>query len=97
MVDLSVKFAGVDFKNPLTPAALAPAAPFTHWPAEKDAPEIVMKQYRKYYELGMGAILTGTILWTDIPDAIGGSRFQFIGMAGRSQKLHDKGKIKEGI
>ncbi len=74
MVDLSVNFGGLCFRNPVMVAALAPGASWTHWPAEKDASEIQMKMWRKYYEAGVGAITTGTIFFKDMPDGRGARR-----------------------
>ena len=75
MVDLSVKVAGVDFKNPVGIASHAPAAPWGHWPPEKNAPEIQMKIWRKYYEGDVGSIITGTIFFEDLAKPAGGGRF----------------------
>ncbi len=75
MVDLSVKIAGIEFKNPVMPAAIAPAAPWSQWPPEKDAPELQMKLWRRLYESDVGAIVTGTIICTDLKDGRGGGRF----------------------
>jgi dihydroorotate dehydrogenase/NAD-dependent dihydropyrimidine dehydrogenase PreA subunit len=75
MVDLSVKFGGVEFKNPVQIASLSISAPYSHWPAEKDGTEPQMKMWRKYYEAGVGSIVTGTIFHEDVPDARGSSRF----------------------
>ena len=75
MVDLSVKFGGIEFKNPVSIASLSPCAPWGHWPPEKDAPEIQMKMWRKYYENGVGSIVTGTIYHEDLPGAHGVNRF----------------------
>ncbi len=82
MVDLSVKFGGIDFKNPVSIASLSPQAPWAHWPPEKDAPEIQMKVWRKYYENGVGSIVTGTIYHEDLPWARGGGRFYAISTRG---------------
>lgn len=75
MVDLSVKVAGIDFKNPVSIAAHAPQAPWAHWPPDKNAPEIQMKIWRKYYEDDVGSIITGTIYFEDIAKPAGGGRF----------------------
>jgi dihydroorotate dehydrogenase len=74
MADLRVTFGGLDFKNPIMIAALAPGAPWTHWPQEKDASEIQMKMWRKYYQAGVGSITTGTIFFRDLPDGRGARR-----------------------
>ncbi len=74
MVDLSVNIAGVSFKNPVMCAAWAPAAPWSQWPPEKDAPELQMRLWRKYYEYEIGAIVTGTIHPEDLEEARGGGR-----------------------
>ena len=76
MVDLSVEIGGLAFKNPIMMAAIAPCGPWTHWPAEKDAPEIQMKMWRKLYEAGLGGICTGLIFPFDDPELDkGGGRF----------------------
>src|SRR4030042_4162397 len=75
MVDLSVKFAGVEFRNPVMMASIAPCAPWSHWPPEKDAPELQMTIWRKLYEGEIGALVTGTMLPIDVKDARGGGRF----------------------
>ncbi|MFC1946149.1 hypothetical protein ACFLW1_03000 [Chloroflexota bacterium] len=62
MIDLSTKVAGLSLKNPVIVAAITPNGPWNRWPPEKDAPGILMKQWRKYYEAGVGAICTGIIL-----------------------------------
>jgi len=63
--DLSTTIAGLDFKNPVMVAAITPNGPWNRWPPEKDAPEILMKQWRKYYEAGVGALCTGIVLPDD--------------------------------
>jgi dihydropyrimidine dehydrogenase (NAD+) subunit PreA len=65
MVDLSVRVAGLEFKNPVMIAAIAPCAPWSHWPPEKNAPEIQMKLWRKLYEADVAAICTGFIFPDD--------------------------------
>jgi dihydroorotate dehydrogenase/Pyruvate/2-oxoacid:ferredoxin oxidoreductase delta subunit len=52
MVDLSVKFAGIELANPFMPAAHAPCAPWTN---RKEAADIYMKMVRKYHQQGAGA------------------------------------------
>lgn len=61
LVDLSVKFAGVEFKNPVWIASHGPVGPWSQWPLDKDAPEIFMKLYRKYYQQGVSAVITGCL------------------------------------
>lgn len=75
MADLSVKIAGVSFRNPIMCASWAPAAPWSHWPAEKNAPELQMRLWRKFYEGEIGAIVTGTVYPEDLKEAHGGGRF----------------------
>ncbi len=75
MVDLSVKFAGVEFRNPVMMASIAPCAPWSQWPPEKDAPELQMKLWRHFYEGEIGALVTGTMLPIDVKDGRGGGRF----------------------
>jgi len=75
MVDTSVSFGGVKFKNPIMIASHAPCSPWSGWPPEKDAPEIQMRLWRKYYEGDVGAITTGTIYSEDFPPGMGGQRF----------------------
>ncbi len=62
MADLSVKFGGVEFKNPVWTASLSPAAPFTTF---KDAADIVLKIVKKCYNLGLGAYTTGSIMYEE--------------------------------
>ncbi len=77
MPDLSVNIAGLDFKNPVIVAAIAPCAPWSHWPPEKDAPEIQMKLWRRFYESGVAGICTGLIFPGDVDATLdrGGGRF----------------------
>lgn len=65
MIDLSVRVAGLDFKNPVMIAAIAPTATWSHWPPEKNAPEIQMKLWRKLYEADVAALCTGLIFPDD--------------------------------
>lgn len=62
MADLSVKFGGVEFKNPVWTASLSPAAPFTTF---KDAADIVLKTVKKCYDHGLGAYTTGSIMFEE--------------------------------
>ncbi|MEM1586466.1 MAG: 4Fe-4S binding protein [Candidatus Bathyarchaeia archaeon] len=57
-VDLTIKFCGVELRNPIAAASHAPAGPFTH---KVICPDIYLKLIRKYYILGLGALVTGTI------------------------------------
>lgn len=75
MADLSVKIAGVSFKNPIMIASHAPCGPWSNWPLEKNPQEIQMKLWRKYYEGNVGAIVTGTIFSGDDVGNRGGQRF----------------------
>jgi dihydropyrimidine dehydrogenase (NAD+) subunit PreA len=76
MVDLSVTIGGLEFKNPVMLAAIAPCGPWTHWPLEKDAPELQMKMWRRLYEADIGGICTGLIFPFDNPEfKRGGGRF----------------------
>ncbi len=63
MVDLSVKFAGLDFKNPISVAAHGPGIPNRDLLPDKDASGVHMKLWRKYYEGGVGSITTGSIFF----------------------------------
>src|SRR4030042_6191957 len=75
MPDLSVKIAGVSFKNPIMIASHAPCGPWSNLPLEKNPQEIQMKLWRKYYEGNVGAIVTGTIYSGDDVGNRGGQRF----------------------
>ena len=71
MVDLSVNFAGIDFRSPVGIAAHGPCVP------RRDlvTPEVDMPKWRKYYEAGVGVITTGTIFFDEMQDARGAVRF----------------------
>ncbi|MFH1651617.1 MAG: 4Fe-4S binding protein [Chloroflexota bacterium] len=75
MADLSVELAGIKFKNPISIASHAPAAPWAHWAPDRNAPEIQMKVWRKYYEADVGSLTTGTVYFEDIAKPAGGGRF----------------------
>ena len=77
MSDLSVNIAGLEFKNPVMTAAIAPVASWAHWAPEKDGPEMQMRLWRRLYESDVGAVVTGTIIWTDLneEEARSGGRF----------------------
>src|SRR5271157_1262366 len=82
MIDLNVKFAGLDFRNPISIAAHCPAVP------RRDlvTPEIDMKLWRKYYEGGVGSITTGTIFFDEMLNARGSTRFCPIGTKGFAER-----------
>jgi dihydroorotate dehydrogenase/Pyruvate/2-oxoacid:ferredoxin oxidoreductase delta subunit len=82
MVDLSVKFAGLEFKNPVSIAAHAPCVP------RRDlvTPEVDLKLWRKYYEGGVGSLTTGTIFFDEMADARGSIRFCPISTKGFAER-----------
>jgi len=82
MVDLSIKFAGLEFKNPVSIAAHAPCVP------RRDlvTGEVDMKMWRKYYEGGVGSITTGTIFFDEMQDARGAVRFCPISTKGFAER-----------
>ncbi len=88
MIDLSVKLAGLDFKNPVIIAAIAPCAPWSHWPPEKDAPEIQMTLWRKLYEGDVAGICTGLIFPGDDDVTLdrGGGRFWAASIRGFAER-----------
>ncbi len=71
MVDLSVRFAGIEFKNPVSIAAHCPAVPRR----DRVTADVDLKLWRKYYEGGVGSITTGTIFFDEMRDARGAVRF----------------------
>jgi dihydropyrimidine dehydrogenase (NAD+) subunit PreA len=57
-LDLSITFCGIKLRNPVATASHAPAGPFTH----KDiCVDVYLKLVKKYYDMGLGALVTGTI------------------------------------
>ena len=82
MIDLSVKFAGIDFRSPIGIAAHGPSVP------RRDlvTPEVHMDKWRKYYEAGVGAITTGTIFFDEMQDARGSIRFCPISTKGFAER-----------
>ena len=56
MVDLSVKFAGLDFKNPISVAAHGPGIPNRNLLSDKDASGVHMKLWRKYKVYGRAGV-----------------------------------------
>lgn len=76
MVDSSVKFAGLDFKNPISIAAHGPSIPRRDLFSDKNFYKFYFnKLWRKYYEGGVGSITTGTIFFDEMLDACGSIRF----------------------
>ncbi len=86
MVDLSVKFAGLDFKNPVSISAHAPCVPQRDLLPGKDSSGLHMKLWRKYYEGDVGSITTGTIFFDEMPGARGASRFCLISTKGFAKR-----------
>lgn len=82
MVDLSVKFAGLDFKNPISIASHAPFIPQGELHSVEEQSEWDMELWGKYYEGGVGSITTGTIWWEDMPACRGVQRFHLIKVPG---------------
>jgi dihydropyrimidine dehydrogenase (NAD+) subunit PreA len=62
MPDLSVKFGGIEFRNPVWVASLSPSAPFT---ARREAVDIVLEKVKRCYNLGLGGYVTGSIWFED--------------------------------
>jgi len=75
VIDLSVKFAGLDFKNPVSIASHGPCIQRSSWPSDEEFSQIHMKFWRKYYEDGVGSITTGSIFCDEMPEARGMLRF----------------------
>lgn len=86
MVDLSVKFAGLDFKNPISIAAHGPGVPNRDLLPNKDASGVHMNLWRKYYEGGAGSITTGSIFFDEIPGARGANRFCSVSTKGFAER-----------
>lgn len=86
MVDLSVKFAGLDFKNPISIAAHGPGVPNRDLLPNKDASGVHMKLWRKYYEGDVGSITTGSIFFDEIPGARGANRFCLVSAKGFAER-----------
>lgn len=59
-IDLTVKFCGVNFRNPIATASHAPCIPV---PYKDVCYEVYVKLAQKYYDLGLGAFVTGTITY----------------------------------
>ena len=62
MPDLSVKFGGVEFRNPVWLASLSPSGPFT---AREEAVNIVLEKVKRCYNMGLGGYVTGSIWFED--------------------------------
>lgn len=86
MVDLSVKFVGLDFKNPISIAAHGPGVPNRDLLPNKDASGVQMKLWRKYYEGGVGSLTTGSIFFDEMEGARGSSRFHLIRTRGFAER-----------
>ena len=86
MVDLSVKFVGLNFKNPISIAAHGPGVPNRDLLPNKDASGVHMKLWRKYYEGGAGSITTGSIFFDEMPGARGSSRFHLVRTRGFAEQ-----------
>jgi dihydropyrimidine dehydrogenase (NAD+) subunit PreA len=86
MVDLHVKFAGLDFKNPISVAAHGPGVPNRNLLPDKDASGVHMKLWRKYYESGVGSITTGTIFFDEMEGARGANRFYLVQTKGFAER-----------
>ena len=82
MIDLSVRFAGLEFKNPVSIAAHCPAVP------RRDlvTPEVDLKLWRRYYEGGVGSITTGTIFFDEMLNAKGSTRFCLVSTKGFAER-----------
>jgi dihydropyrimidine dehydrogenase (NAD+) subunit PreA len=74
-LDVSVKFAGLDFKNPVAIASHAPFIPRRASFSDEELSEWDMKLWRKYYEEGAGCLVTGSIFFDEMPDLCGLQRF----------------------
>ena len=86
MVDLSAKFAGLDFKNPISVAAHGPGIPNRDLLPDKDASGVHMKLWRKYYEGGVGSITTGSIFFDEMEGARGANRFCLVSTKGFAER-----------
>lgn len=83
MIYLDVKFAGLDFKNPISVAAHGPSIPRRDLFSDKNFfKHYFEKLWRKYYEMEVGSITTGTIFFDEMPDARGSIRFCLISAKG---------------
>lgn len=81
-MDTSIKYAGLDFKNPISIASHGPCAPRFNWSSDEEFSKIHMKFWKKYYEDDVGSITTGTIFFDDVPNARGMSRICPISIRG---------------
>jgi len=75
LIDTTVKFVGLEFKNPISVASHGPCMPRISWPTDEEFSQVHMKFWKKYYEGGVGSITTGTIFHEEMPDAHGMERF----------------------
>ena len=86
MADLSVKFAGLDFKNPVTIAAHAPSIPQRELFSDEELSKWHMNIWRKYYEGDVGALTTGTIFAEEMPMGRGAHRLCPVSTKGFAEK-----------
>ncbi len=86
MIDLSVKYAGLELKNPVVIASHAAFIPRREDWTDEELSEWDMELWRKYYECGVGALTTGSIFVGEMPKGRGLQRFAPISTRGFAER-----------
>lgn len=86
MVDLSVKYAGLDLKNPVVISSHAPFIPRRELWTDEELSEWDMELWGKYYEGGVAALTTGSIFSDEMPKGRGLQRFAPISTKGFAER-----------